>query len=418
LTQSHQLRIDSVGGLGDGIARLGDKPVFVPKSCAGDIVSVRITQDTKEFARGEIVEVIQPGDDRITAPCLHFSQCGGCSLQQLSDASYTAFKRKVLADALAHAGFGGHAAEVVFLTAATRRRVDFKVIHTNYGFSLAYHGLRSHNLTAIAQCPILEPALQALLAPLTKALSVLPFAQQISAVRLTRADSGIDMLLEFTTTSPHIAPLTQLAQKLGIARISVQSGKMTSIAYEGAPVTMKLGGYDIPLPVDGFLQAAESGQKTLTDFVIEHSKGAKHIVDLFCGIGTYSFPASRKTRVHAVELQGAAVEVLKAAVDTYKIRGHLSAQERDLFQKPLSAIELASYDCAIVNPPRAGARAQIEAITGSGLKKIVMISCNPASFARDARTLKNAGFALTHALGLDQFVWSPHLEIAAVFEKP
>ena len=408
--------IDSVGGLGDGIGRFDGRPVFVPKSAAGDVLSIRITQQTKEFMRGEIAQVVTQGPERITPPCQHFANCGGCSLQQLSDSAYKAFKQRVLSESLAHGGFPGTSADISFLASATRRRVDFKVQHSGKTLSLAFNGLRSHSLVPIDKCLILEPQLQSLVALLPSALSRLPGAQNIKAVSLTLADSGVDMLLELAGAPPMIE-LASLAKNLSIARIATLDNKTISIAFEAAPVTMRLGEYDVLLPPDAFLQAAKEGQKILTDFVLAHTAKAKNIVDLFCGIGTYSFPASRYARVHAVEMQGEAVESLNAAIDSNKIRGYLSTEARDLFQRPLTAPELARYDSAIVNPPRAGAKAQIEAIAASAIKNVVMISCNPASFSRDAKILKAAGFILTHAHGLDQFVWSPHLEIAAAFTR-
>ena len=408
--------IDSVGGLGDGIGRLDGKPVFVPKSCAGDTLSVRITQQTKEFMRGEIAGIVSAGAERTDALCPYFDACGGCSLQQLNATAYKAFKERVLADALAHGGFPGTPAAITFLPPATRRRVDFKIQHSGKMLALAYHGLRSHSLVPIDQCLILEPALQRLVSLLPSALAILPYASSFRALSLTLADNGVDMLLELSGAAPK-AELAKLARALGIARISASNGKTTETVCEEPQLVMQLGGYAVPLPPDAFLQAAKQGQEVLTDFVLAHVESGARVADLFCGIGTYSFAISRKARVHGVEIQGAAVQNLKDTIDHYKLRGHMSAEARDLFQKPLTAAELEKFDTIVLNPPRAGAKAQAEAIAASKVKKLVMVSCNPASFARDAKILKAAGFTLTQAAGLDQFVWSPHLEIAAAFAR-
>jgi len=409
------VRVESLGGLGDGIAMRDGKPVFVPKSCAGDVLEVAINQQTKEFSRGQIVNILEAGADRTKPPCPHFSECGGCSLQQLNEAAYRAFKERVLADALAHAGFGGFPAEVTFLPAATRRRVEFKTLHTKTGLKLAYHGLRSHQLVAVDSCLILEPALQALLTPLTQALSELPFSDSVSGISLTALGKQIDMVLELSAPAPHSQAITALAQRLGITRISIQQGKTLHSVHSPADISITLGKHALPLPARSFLQATDTGQAWLTEFVLTHTKGAKKVADLFCGIGTYSVPLSESASVQAFEIQGEAIATLQAAAKQRSL--NLRTQVRDLFQQPLSSDELRAYDVLVLNPPRAGAKAQTEEIAASRVAKVVMISCNPASFARDARTLKNAGFSLMHAAGLDQFVFSPHLEIAAAFSR-
>ena len=396
------ITIDSLGGLGDGIGRHDGRPVFVPKSCAGDRLRIRVTQQAKEFIRGEIQEILSPGPEREKAGCTHFADCGGCSLQQLAPNAYRAFKRKVLADALSHAGFAGTAADVVFLDAATRRRVEFRL----QGGKLAFHGLRSHHLVPVDDCIILEPALAALAKKLP---ALLP--SDTSSVSITAADSGIDLLVT-SQTKPATAPLLAL----GIARIGHDDGKSIRLLHETAPITMQLGGYDVALPSDSFLQAAKEGQDVLTRFVLAHAGDAKNIADLFCGIGTYSLPLSRDASVTAFELQGTAVESLAATARQHAIAG-FSAKARDLFKHPLTADDLGKFDAVVVNPPRAGAKVQCEMLAKSKVKKIVMISCNPASFARDAKLLKEEGFMLAAAQGLDQFVYSPHLEIAASFTR-
>ncbi|NBX04109.1 MAG: class I SAM-dependent RNA methyltransferase [Alphaproteobacteria bacterium] len=414
-----EVEIDSVGGLGDGIGKHAGKPVFVPKSCAGDKLSVQVTNETKDFSRGIIKQIITGGPDRVSAACGHFEFCGGCSLQQLSGNAYKSFKRKVLADALSHAGFGGLEADVTFLPPATRRRVDFRVAHKPDGPHLAYHGLRSHSLTAVETCPILHPLLQGLMDPIERVLAPLSFVKQISHVSLTLADSGVDMHIGMLKNMGDITQaMVETAHKLGLARVSgsVGDGK-PKIFHEPEPVVMHLGGYEVALPPESFLQAAIESQELLTNFVLEHSKGAKKVADLFCGIGTYSFPLSAKASVYAADSQGDAVRTLRAAINAHRLTGKMNAEARDLFQKPLAASELNDFDVVVMNPPRAGAKAQSETLAASRVKKVVMISCSPASFARDAKILKAAGFHITHALGIDQFVWSPHLEIAAVFER-
>jgi 23S rRNA (uracil1939-C5)-methyltransferase len=369
----------------------------VPKTIAGDEVEIRITKRNKEAIRAELVRVITPGPGRTPAPCPHFAECGGCSLQMLEKDAYHSFKTRIAAQAIKLAGYPDVKLRTLFAQPASRRRVDFKVS----GGKLAYHGLRSHQLVAVDSCLILHPKLAALLPALQPLLT-----PALTDVSLTLTDSGIDLNLR-ATASIDIAPF----KALKVARI-VLNGK---VAHEPKPLTVTFGGYSVPLPPGAFLQAALVGQQALTDFATHHTQGAKRVADLFCGVGTYSLPLSRQAQVQAYELEGQSVAALKAAIHTHELEGRLSAHSRDLFNNPLTAKELAGLSAVVVNPPRAGAQAQIEAIAQAHTHTVVMISCNPATFTRDAKILKNAGFHLTDAVAIDQFVYSPHLEIAAVF---
>lgn len=411
MTQSIETTITSLGGLGDGVATHNGKPLFVPKSCAGDRLEVAITRENKDAVFGEIVEVISAGTDRQSAACKHFSQCGGCSLQHLRPESYRAFKTGMLKESLARAGFTVDA-EVVFLDAPTRRRVDFKV----EGGALAFHAMRSHALVPVVECPVLTPALQALMAPLAQALAGLPFGKDIVGASLTQADEGIDVLLT-TRHVPKLPPMEAFCKTLGLARVAVQSGNTKPrVAGQIAPVHMRLGASRIDLSPNAFLQATEAGQGRLTETALAAAQSAKKVVDLFAGIGTYSFPLAAHTRVHAVEGEVDMVRAIKTNAAKLGMQS-LTAECRDLFKQPFTAQELRGFDAAIINPPRTGAKAQTEQLVQSDVSTVVMISCNPATFGRDANTLKDGGFSLVSAYGLDQFVWSTHLEIAAVFKR-
>ena len=273
-------------------------------------------------------------------------------------------------------------------------------------------------MVAVDNCLILEPALQALMTPLTKQLGKWHAVKAIKTISLTLADSGIDMALECSSVVENTAALSALAESLGIARISlVVAGQNPITVTSRSPVTMRLGAYDVALPVGAFLQASREGQRLLTEAVVAGLGDAKSVADLFCGIGTYSFALNKMSKVHCVESDMEMVKGLKAMVHMHGRNRFMTTEARDLFTKPLTAKELEKYDAVIINPPRPGAKAQCEQLAASKVKKIVMVSCNPATFSRDAKTLKNAGFSLVSAHGIDQFVYSPHLEIVAVFGR-
>lgn len=407
-----ELTVESIGGLGDGIAHWQGRAVYIAKTCPGDRVHARITSQGAEGINAEIAALLQPGPERIAAPCPHYAACGGCSLQHLSQGSYREFKTRLLHQALSQAGYHPQG-EVLFLPSATRRRVEFKITHTPQGLRLAFLGARSHLPVPVDACPVLTPELSALVAPLAQALSTVQGRQHIRAAALTRADNGLDLLLiaEKPLATQDWRPLLAL----GIARVSQRVGAALAVLHTQSPVTMNLGGIAVNLPPGAFLQASREGQQALTQGVLHALEGATAVADLFCGLGTFALPLAQAGRVvHAVELEGAPLASLRKAA---KAVAGFTCEQRDLFANPLSAAALNRFDGAVVNPPRAGAKEQVEKLAASQLRKLAMVSCNPATFARDARLLQQAGFRLAFAQGVDQFVYSAHLEIVSGFEK-
>lgn len=413
--------MESLGGLGDGIGSHNGKPVFVPKAVVGDLLRVRISHETSELKRGEIIEVLEEGGHRQAAPCPHFAACGGCSLQQMQEIHYHKFKERIARNSMLQAGFES-GVKMVFLPAASRRRAEFKLLKEHGKWSLAYIGNRSHTKIAITTCLILEPDLQKILPLLTDLLGALPFVSDIDSVRLTAADSGLEVVLALNRAAkPPIqarieSELKHIADALKLTRISVTDSRFVPIAtVENGYLTMRLGAIDMHLPDDAFLQATREGQRLLTEFVLAGAEGGKRILDLFCGIGTYSVALAANSTVHAADDHLIMVSNLRHAARTHNMR--LTTEKRNLFVKPFTVEELKNFDAVIVNPPRSGAKAQCGQIGASGVKNVTMISCSPATFARDANILKNAGFTLKNAVAIDQFVWNPHLEIAANFVR-
>jgi len=402
----YTITIDRLGGLGDGSGMHEGLPVFVSKSCIGDVLEVEETSAKSDSKRAEILRVITPGKDRVDPLCDHYAQCGGCSLQHLSGDAYKEFKQAVITSAMSYAGFPDITPTFHFLEAASRRRADFKVEKGK----LAYVSGKSHDRVAISKCPILVPELQALIAPLNKLLVLFPF---VTGLAMTRADTGIDILLQVTSSQGGLDAYQDLADALPITRLSVQwpNKSINSLAQKDV-IFMNLGKHAVPIPADSFLQASAEAQAIMTRIVVEETKGSSPIVDLFSGIGTYSFPMSdNRARVHAVDNNGPMIDHIRS------ISPQVSVQKRDLFLNPLTTAELSKFKAAVINPPRMGASAQVKQLAASGIKKIVMISCNHATWGRDAKTLKDAGYSLKSVDAIDQFVYSPHLELVSVFTR-
>lgn len=399
------LTITRLGGLGDGSGLHEGKPVFISKSCIGDVLKVQETSAKSDAKRAEILEIITAGPNRVSAPCPHYAACGGCSLQHLSTDSYQQFKRDIITSALGYADFPDVIPVFHFLSPANRRRADFKVDHAK----LAYVSAKSHDRVAIESCLILVPELQALIQPINQLLPQFP---HVTGLAMTRADSGIDILLQVKSSEGGLASYQHFADALPIARLSVQwpSGPIQSLAQTDQ-VLMNLSGHDVPIPADAFLQASAEAQALITDIVVKTTNGVSPVVDLFAGIGTYSFPMSARARVHAVDNNGPMIDHIRS------ISPKVTVQKRDLFLNPLSAAELSKYKAAVINPPRMGAAAQVKQLATSSIRKIVMISCNHATWSRDARVLKQAGYTLESLTVIDQFVFSPHLELVSVFTR-
>jgi 23S rRNA (uracil1939-C5)-methyltransferase len=398
--------ISRLGGLGDGSGTYEDSQYFVPKSTVGDILKVNTTDSQGGQRRAEIVEIVKAGPNRVAAPCPHFTACGGCALQHLDHDAYQNFKKSIVTTALGYGGFPEVEPIIHFLPANTRRRTEFKIENRQ----LAYVAAKSHTKVPINSCLILIPELQALIKPINKMLPKFP---HVTGVSISMTDTGIDMLLQLASSDGGLSYYKPFLDTLPLARVSIQwPSKSIQMLDQKEMILMRLGNHDVPIPADAFLQASSEAQKIITDLVVKAVTGTSPIVDLFCGMGTYSFPMSdNRARVHAVDNNGPMIDHMKG------ISPQVSVQKRDLFLNPLTTEELKKYKAAVINPPRMGAAAQIKHLAASGIPKIVMVSCNHSTWSRDAKALKTAGYNLQSLTAIDQFVYSPHVEIVSVFSR-
>ena len=406
-----ELTIDKLGGLGDGLVHQDGMLYLVPKTCAGDRVRVEFTRKQKDLTHAKLVELLAPGPDRLSAPCPYFDACGGCQIQHISAQAYTAFKTGIAQNAIRKAGYNPALLQPMLpMPVASRRRAELRI----EGSRIGYFEAQSHRLTSIDQCLILAKPLQQWLAAFHALLPDYNWDNQIEGVAVTLTDSGIDMLLELTG-KPALERLEQLAEILHVARLCYRLGPQITTVAERRPVTIQVGKASIPLKPGMFLQASRESQQAITQEVLKGLEGARRIIDLFSGIGTYSFPAADKAKLHAVEGDAGMVKAIQTAAKALGWQSRITAETRDLFRTPVPPHQLKTYDAAIINPPRAGAKAQAEMLAKAKLPRLIMVSCNPASFARDAAILREGGYQLTTALPVDQFVYSSHLEIIAAF---
>lgn len=397
-----ELKIDKLAGLGDGVGHHEGKKIFVPHTTAGDVVRAVITRETADATYAAITEILTPGKDRIAPACRHFSTCGGCALQHIAASTYRNFKQSMAQEAVRKAGFDISVEDIIALPAASRRRIELKAGNGKIGF----YEERSRNLVNIEDCRIMEPELLALVMDIKKQLSSLP----VKTIQMNGVDDGYDILLEGT------GDIKWQPDNRKIKRISIRNGDKIKTIYQPGDVTLSLGNVKIDISPGAFLQASRAAQSIMTSLVKNAVGNCCNVLDLFAGIGTYSFPVAADTRVTAIEGDKTMVAAMQNTAQKYKI-AHFKATQRDLFSQPFTPTELTPYDAAIINPPRPGAKAQSEQLAKSPVKKMVMVSCNPATFSRDARILKEGGYALQKLTPIDQFVYSPHLELVAEFMK-
>ncbi len=421
---SHTLELDiqHIGGLGDGFGVHEGLGVFVPFTCAGERVRVAYDAPLRDGMHASLLDVLTPAADRQPAPCAHYGQCGGCKLQHLAPAPYAAFKLGLLSRMVAQLGADADClAPLLSFGAGARRRVEWKIAMRKGVIQIGYFGLKSHQLIDIQHCVVADARIVALLPALRDVLPRIKKPSQLSHLHVSLLDGGLDLLL--ATRQPLTAAdrtlLADWAQQHGILRLSESCGNAPPrIITQTAEAVTHFGNVTVALPAGAFLQASKAAQDAISDAICHALNGAKRVVDLFSGCGTYSFAMLPHTpQLAAFEGDADMVMAMQNAMRAHALEEHMSATQRDLFRHPLAREELDAYDAAIINPPRNGALPQVKAIAQSKIKRVAMVSCNPATFERDARILLASGFRLRQVIPIDQFYWSAHLELFAHFER-
>jgi 23S rRNA (uracil1939-C5)-methyltransferase len=412
-----ELVIEKLGTEGAGLARLDGKPVLVPDTLPGERVRIE-TDGSREPAR--LLERLCDSPDRIAPACRHFGTCGGCVLQHLAPTPYGNFKRQLIRDALGRQGLGAvDVAEPLVSPPASRRRATFEARRVAGGVVLGFHRRASHQILDLAECPVLRPAITALLPALRVWLAGLLGNGQSASVIVTEAETGLDLGLELPA-EPDLAGLEALstfAAAQDLARLWWRvAGAAPMPAAQRRPVTQHFGAVAAELSAGVFLQATAEGEMALRDAVIQGLGSARRVADLFAGIGTFTLALAANRTVHAVESDAAALAGLAAAVRRAQLV-QVTTERRDLEARPLLSGELSGYDAVVFDPPRAGAKAQAEQLARSAVPIVIGVSCNPASFARDAAILAADGYALDRVLPVDQFLWSNHVELVGVFRR-
>jgi len=396
------LRIDHVTH--HGMGRAGD--ALIPRTLPGEEV---------DLLPDGTARIVTPSPLRVAPPCRHYRQCGGCAMQHASDDFVAEWKAGIVARALA--GQGLQAAVTGVLTSAprSRRRARLSARRTKGGALVGFHARASDQIVATPDCQLLEPALQSLF-PALEALTILAASRTAKiALTITASVNGPDVQVHGgRALTPDLRrDLAQWAHGAGVARLVWGDDPVALLQ----PPVQRMGRASVIPPPGAFLQATSQGQAALVDLVRAGVGPATRIVDLFAGCGTFTLPLAETAAVHAVEGEAAMLDALTLGWRGATGLRHVTTQVRDLFRNPLLPQELARFDAAVIDPPRAGAEAQVRALAASAVPVLMMVSCNPVTFARDARILTEGGYAIGPVTVVDQFRWSTHVECVSRFAR-
>lgn len=412
-----EVRIDSIGRQGDGVAGTPQGRVHVSYALPGERVEIARQagrEAGREAERGTLLRVVEASADRIMPVCRHFGVCGGCALQHWSSEPYLAWKRDLVAEALAREGVNADVTQIIPAYGAGRIRAVFHAGRGENRLALGFAKRRAHEIVDLEECPVLDPKLEAAL-PVARALAgILLATGKPVDLHVTLAENGIDIDVRGPgkLAKPVEAKIVAFAAERKVARISLHGETLAQLM----PPTHLVGDVRVNLPPGPFLQATAEGERVLASKVLEAAGSAKSAADLFCGVGTFALRLAGAMKVVAFDNHAPSIAALAAAAKSPGLKP-VTASARDLFRWPLVADELKKIDFVVLDPPRQGAEAQAHELARSKVKKIAYVSCDADSFARDAKILLGGGFTLGEVAPVDQFRYSPHVELVGVFSS-
>jgi 23S rRNA (uracil1939-C5)-methyltransferase len=413
-----EVTITALGSGGDGLAEADGRTLYVPYAAPGDRVRVALGPKRGGGYEARLLARHADGPGRVAPPCPHFGTCGGCALQHLDEAVVRAWKRERILRALAARGLGDAAVSApVPARPATRRRLGLALARDGRA-RVGFHTRFGRAVVDVAACPVAEPALVALIPVLRDRLGRLAGWRKGQAIA-TLTETGIDLLLAIglSPAAEALRRLADLADEADLARLSLSAGGRSEPVVVRRSPRLAFGGVAVDPPPGGFVQPTADGEAAIGAAILAAVAGRARIADLYAGCGTWTFPLARTASVLAVEGDPALAGALAEAADRSGLAGRVRVATRDLVRRPLAAAELDRFDAVVLDPPRAGAAPQAAELARSRVPLVVVASCNPATFARDARTLVGAGFRLGPVTAVDQFLWSPHVELVAALAR-
>jgi 23S rRNA (uracil1939-C5)-methyltransferase len=408
---AEQVTIKRLGAKGDGIADTSSGPVFVPKVLPGETVSIE-----RDGSHARLVSVDAASPERETPFCPYFDECGGCATQHMKHGFYQAWKQETLVHTLRQARIEAPVEPLIDAHGDGRRRVTLHVRFPDRAMQVGFMAPRSHQIVEIAFCPITEPALKEQAPAIARAVGEhLKGPRKPLDIQITATQTGFDVDVRGygPLKDPDRLRLIDLAARLDLSRLSIHG----DVIVERRPPAIVMGRAAVVPPAGSFLQATKLGEETLAGFVTGACARAKRIADLFAGTGPFSLRLAEKADVHAVEFDKGSMVALDKAVRATPGPRRVTTEARDLFRRPLLTPELNAFDAVVLDPPRAGAEAQAKQLAVSKVPLVVSVSCDAATFARDAAILIGSGYRLERVIPVDQFKHSPHLEVVGILRR-
>jgi 23S rRNA (uracil1939-C5)-methyltransferase len=408
---AEQVIIRRLGAKADGIAESASDSVFVPKVLPGETVTVE-----RDGSHARLVSVDVPSPERETPFCPYFDACGGCATQHMKHDFYRSWKQEILAHTLRQARIEAPVAPLIDAHGEGRRRVTLHVRFPDRAMHVGYMAPRSHQIVEIAFCPIAEPGLKDKAPRIARAIGEhLKGLRKPLDIQITQTQTGFDVDVRGhgPMKDAERLSLIDLAGRLDLSRLSIHG----DVVVERRPPAILMDRASVVPPAGSFLQATRLGEEVLAGLVTEACAKAKRVADLFAGSGPFSLRLAEKSEVHAVEYDKDSTTALDKAFRATPGLRRISTEARDLFRRPLLTPELNAFDAVVLDPPRAGAEAQVKQIAVSKVPLVVSVSCDPATFARDASILMAGGYRLERVVPVDQFKHSPHLEVVGILRK-
>ena len=407
---TEHLAIASMGHRGDGIAEARDPAVYVPYTLPGETVEVEAVPGHPD--RRRLLAVKLPSPERIAPVCPHFGTCGGCAVQHWSFASYRAWKRGLVIEALAQAGLNAPVGDLVDAHGEGRRRAVFHARSRDRDIlEVGFAASRSHRIVDVDRCPVLSPALDGAIDAAWDLAETVKHKGKPLDIQVTATEVGLDVDLRGSGPLPPEA-MSRLARAADAHRLARLTRHGELVGQRAVPV-VRVGKAVVPLPPGAFLQATAEGEASLARLVCAHVAEARNIADLFCGIGPFALRLAERARVTAADSDAGAVAALGAAAKTTPGLKPVATERRDLYRRPFAEPELEPFDAVVFDPPRQGALAQAQKLARCDVPFVIAVSCNAATFARDVRVLVDGGYRLEAVTPVDQFRYTPHVEIVA-----
>lgn len=406
-----ELLIDHIGAQGDGVALTPEGPVFVPHTLPSELIYAEIVQ-----SRGTLIDILKLSDARISPSCDHFGTCGGCAAQHLSQDLYKSWKVGLVTSALQKNGIEHAVDQFISCAPGARRRVTFTAQRTEEGLHFGFYQEGTHQIAPIDMCAVASTNIQNAISEVKQLAQTLAPPSKPLQMTILDSENGLDIAIGEEARLQDNSKQAAI-RKIMSSRSIIRLSQGDEVLIEKQAPTLTFGDTALMPPPGSFVQASQNAEVHMAKLVGRHLKSCKKVADLFSGCGTFTFPLAKKSAVHAVEAEGAALNAIDRAFRSRQGLKPVTTEQRDLFRRPLMRDELRHYNGVVFDPPRAGAELQSQQLARSLVSKVAAISCNPITFARDLKILLNGKFKTKSIVAIDQFLWSPHIEIVALLER-